>query len=94
MNKLAQEKILDDNAYELLSTRESCLLEKMTKSLFTRKDEQASDILGLVHTDVCGPMSTCVRGGYSYFITFTDDLPRYRYIYLMKHKSESFEMFK
>ena len=32
--------------------------------------------------------------GYSYFITFTDDFSRYGYVYLMKHKSESFEMFK
>ena len=39
-------------------------------------------------------MSTYIRGGYSYFITFTDDLSRYGYVYLMKHKSESFEMFK
>ena len=28
------------------------------------------------------------------FITFTDDLSRYGYVYLMKHKSESFEIFK
>ena len=39
-------------------------------------------------------MSTCARGEYSYFITFTNDLSRYGYVYLMKHKSESFEMFK
>ena len=51
-------------------------------------------MLGLIHTDVCGPMSTYFRGGYSYFITFTDDLSRYGYIYLMKHKFESFEIFK
>ena len=33
-------------------------------------------------------------GGYRYFLTFTDDLSRYGYIYLMKHKSETFEKFK
>ena len=51
-------------------------------------------MLGLIHTDVCGPMSTCARGRYSYFITFTNNLSRYGYVYLMKHKSESFEIFK
>ena len=30
----------------------------------------------------------------SNFITFTDDLSRYGYVYLMKHKSETFEKFK
>ena len=34
------------------------------------------------------------RGGYRYFLTFTDDLSRYGYIYLMKNKSETFEKFK
>jgi transposase InsO family protein len=39
-------------------------------------------------------MSIPARGGYLYLITFTDDLSRYGYIYLMKHKSEIFEKFK
>ena len=43
---------------------------------------------------MCGPLSTQARGGFSYFITFTDDLSRYKYIYLMRHKSETFEKFK
>ena len=47
-----------------------------------------------IHTDVCGPMSVDARGRYRCFLTFTDDLSRYGYIYLMKHKSETFEKFK
>ena len=39
-------------------------------------------------------MSVEARGGYHYFLTFTEDLCRYGYIYLMKHKSETFEKFK
>ena len=39
-------------------------------------------------------MSVDARGGCHYFLTFTDDLSRYEYIYLMKHKSETFEKFK
>jgi transposase InsO family protein len=67
---------------------------KMTKTSFTGFPERAADLLELVHIDVCGPMSTIVRGGFQYFITFTDDFSRYGYIYLMKHKSENFEKFK
>ena len=63
---LAQERIFDKDDYESLLTYESCLLGKMTKSPFTGKDERASDVLGLIHIDVCGPMSTCARGGYSF----------------------------
>ena len=39
-------------------------------------------------------MNVEARGGYRYFLTFTDDLSRYGYIYLMKHKSETFRKFK
>ena len=66
----------------------------MTKAPFVGQSDRATDLLGLVHTDVCGPMSSTARGGFQYFITFTDDLSRYRDIYLMRNKSESFENFK
>ena len=38
-------------------------------------------------------MSVKAHGKYRYFLNFTDDLSRYGYIYLMKHKSETFEKF-
>ncbi|KAJ9552913.1 LOW QUALITY PROTEIN: hypothetical protein OSB04_016958 [Centaurea solstitialis] len=73
---------------------QSCLSGKMTKEPFNKDNERASDLLEIVHTDVCGPVSHEARGGYQYFITFTDDFSRYGYVYLMRHKSESFEKFK
>ena len=39
-------------------------------------------------------MSTYAKGGYEYFITFTDDYSRCGYVYLMRRKSEAFEKFK
>ena len=62
----------------------------MTKASFAGHNERASDLLGLIHTDVCRPISLIARGGYQYFINFTDDFSRYGYIYLMRHKSKSF----
>ena len=75
-------------------TCESCLTGKMTKSPFKKKGERSNGLLELIHSDVCGPMSISARDGFRYFITFTDDHSRYGYVYLMKHKSESFEKFK
>ena len=46
----------------------------MTKPPFSGTMERASDLLEIIHTDVCGPMSVGVRSGYRYFLTFTDDL--------------------
>ena len=56
--------------------------------------QRAGEVLELVHPDVCGPFRIEARGGYSYFITFTDGLSRYGYLCLMKHKHEFFEKFK
>jgi hypothetical protein len=66
----------------------------MIKVPFSKKGERTSDLLALIYTDVCRPMSTCTRNGDRYFIMFTDDYSRYGYVYLMRHKSESFEKFK
>ena len=67
---------------------------KMTKTPSSGTMERATDLLEIIHTDVCGPMSVKARGGYHYFLTITDNLRRYGYIYLMKHKFETFENFK
>ncbi|KAL8115937.1 hypothetical protein AgCh_022435 [Apium graveolens] len=91
---LHKERLLDPFDFESYPTCESCLLGKMTKSPFSGHGERAADLIGLVHTDVCGPMSTQAMGGFSYFITFIDDRSRFGYVYLMKHKSEAFEKFK
>ena len=73
---------------------EPCLMGKMTRTPFSGTMEQATNLLEIIHIDVCGPMSVEARGRYRYFLNFTDDLSRYEYIYLMKHKSETFEKFK
>ena len=94
MKKLHENGLLSSFDFESYETCEACLLGKMTKTSFTGFPERASDLMELIHTDVCGPMSSTARGGFQYFITFTDDLSSYGYVYLMKHKSEIFEKFK
>jgi len=94
INKFHKEGYVDNYDYESYETFESCFKGKMTKSPFIGSGERTSELLGLIHTDVCGPMNIQAKGGYSYFITFTDDMSRFGFLYLMKHKSESFEMFK
>ena len=66
----------------------------MTMKSFKANGYRAKEVLNLVHTDICGPISTGARGGYEYFISFIDDYSRYGYIYMMHHKSEVFEKFK
>nr|GEX51303.1 hypothetical protein [Tanacetum cinerariifolium] len=72
----------------------SCLSGKMTRKSFLHRPEKATDLLGIIHTDVCGPLIHVSRQGASYFITFTDEYSCYGYVYLLKHKHEVFEKFK
>ncbi|GJR11691.1 putative reverse transcriptase domain-containing protein [Tanacetum coccineum] len=78
-------KSTDDESFDKC---ESCLSGKMTKKPFLHSNERVKDLLGIIHTDVCGPLRHVSRQGASYFITFTDDYSRYGYVYLLKHKHE------
>ena len=66
----------------------------MTKLPFVGQSKRAIELLGLIHTGVCGPFNVTALGGYNYFITFIDDFFRYGYVYLMKYKFKAFEKFK
>jgi hypothetical protein len=55
--KLHSHGLLDSFELESYEACESCLLGKMTRSPFTKLGERASELLELIHTDVCGPMS-------------------------------------
>ena len=94
MSKMIASGDLEVEDLESLPTCESCLKGKMTKRPFLGKTERTTNLLDLIHTDVCGPLRVSAQGGYSYFITFTDDHSRFGHIYLIKHKSEAFEKFK
>ena len=93
MKKLHADGFLKSLDYESFDTSEPSLMGNMTKNPFSGTMEQATDLLVIIHTDVCDPMSVDARGKYRYFLTFTDDLSRYGYIYLknisLKHLKSS-----
>ena len=72
MKKLHTDGLLESLDYESLGTCEPCLMGKMTKTPFSGTMERATNLLEIIHTDVCGPMNIKARGGYRYFLTFTE----------------------
>ncbi|GKF73449.1 retrotransposon protein, putative, ty1-copia subclass, partial [Tanacetum coccineum] len=92
IEKLQHEGLLkstDDESFD------QCVLSgKMTRKSFPHRPERTTDLLGIIHTNVCGPLRHVSRQGASYFITFTDDYSRDGYVYLLKHKHDVFETFK
>ena len=47
----------------------------------------------MVHSDVCGKMSSQSLSGAEYFLTFIDDKTRYVWIYGLKNKDQVFSRF-
>src|SRR3954471_594341 len=94
MQKLHKDEILQSFDFRSFDKCEASLMGKLTRTSFTGHVERATDLLEIIHSDVCGPMSVPAHGGYLYFVTFTEDLSRYGYIYLMEQKFKTFEKFK
>ena len=55
---------------------ESCIGGKQHRTPFDSSSRQTSDLLELVHSDVCGKISGKSIGGAQYFLTLTDDKSR------------------
>jgi len=47
----------------------------------------------LIHSDVWGPSPIATKEGSRYYVFFIDDHTRYCWVYLMKHRSEFFEIY-
>ena len=94
IQKLVKDGLLEPIDFNEFLVCESYLEGKMMKRPFNAKWYKAKDFLELVHLDVCGPMSIQARGGYEYFIIFTNDYSKFGYVYLIKWNSEAFEKFK
>ena len=62
MKKFHAGGLLESLDYESFDACEPCLVGKMPKPPFSRTMEQATDLLEIIHTDVCGPMSVEARG--------------------------------
>jgi transposase InsO family protein len=95
-NIIRKQKVdgIDIKADEALPVCETCVKGKQTWKPFTRSVSQSTELLELVHTDVCGPMRVNSLAGSRYFVTFIDDKSRWCEVYFMKKKSEVIEKFK
>ena len=72
---------------------EICTQAKITKKPFPTV-ERNSELLDLIHSDICELNGILTRGGKGYFITFIDDFSKYTHVYLLRNKDEAFDMFK
>nr|GEY01586.1 hypothetical protein [Tanacetum cinerariifolium] len=76
IKRLQQEGILKSTDDESFDQYVSCLSGNMTRKSVPHRPKRATDLLGIIHTNVCGPLRHVSRKGASYFITFMDDYSR------------------
>ena len=56
---------------------EECVVSKQPHNQFPKgKSKRAKEVLGLVHSDLCGPITPMSNRGKRYFISFIDDFTR------------------
>jgi len=93
IERLVSNEILDSIDFTSFDVCVECIKGKQTKS---RKLSvyRATNILELIHTNICGPFHTHSWNGQQYFISFIDDYSRYAYFFLIHEKSQSLDVFK
>ena len=70
MERLIKNEILPDLDFMDLNICVDCIKEKQTK--YTKKEAtRSTQLLEIVHTDICGPFDVNFFGKERYFITFS-----------------------
>ena len=91
-NKRHCEQFLRKNGIPFISDDSfcgACVEGKQTRSTFLSRNQRATEPGAVIHADLCGPMESPSLGGAKYFLCFTCDFSRFRFVYFLKEKSET-----
>ena len=72
LQRLVKNEILPNLDFTDLSLCVECIKGKQTKHN-KKGATRSTQLLKIIHTDICGPFDTPTFGGEKYFITFIDD---------------------
>ena len=59
---------------------------KAHQDCFPSSDNRSEGVLDLIHSDLCGPMSSASLTTFQYYVTFIDDYSRKTWIYFLRSK--------
>ncbi|KAJ0433138.1 putative RNA-directed DNA polymerase [Helianthus annuus] len=77
-----------------ISDCSGCKLAKFSALPFKKSISCSAAPFDIVHSDVWGPSPVSTKGGSIYYVSFIDDYTRYSWVYLMKRKSDFFDIYK
>jgi len=95
LNCLAKKDVLVGLRNAELEKCSHCMAGKQTRVSFKKHPpSRKSELLELVHSDVCGPLKVKSFSGALYFVTFIDDCSRKLWVYALQWKDQVLEKFK
>ncbi|KAM1493880.1 hypothetical protein ACFX10_025604 [Malus domestica] len=94
MHRMANLGLIPKHAIDFNKKCEICVESKFARQTFKSVLNKSSELLDLIHSDLCDFKSTPTRGGKNYYISFIDDCSKYCYVYLVHSKDEALNMFK
>jgi hypothetical protein len=95
LNQLAKKNVISGLKDVTLDKCSHCLAGKQNRVSFkSQPSSRKSEVLQLVHSDLCGPMKTRSHSGRLYFVTFIDDYSRKLWVYPLKRKDQVLGAFK
>lgn len=76
-------------------TCNGCQLGKHSRTKLPKHTSHSTtQILELIHSDVCGPFKVNSLGGHKFFVTFIDDFSRKMWVFFISHKSQVLSKFQ
>ena len=84
------------NSLQFQSTKfhcKHCLAGKMHQLSFPVSNKQVTAPFALVHSDLWGPAPVQSSAGFKYYVVFVDEFTKFTWVYLLKHKSDTFQVF-
>jgi transposase InsO family protein len=70
-----------------------CLAGKMHQLPFPSSNKQVQSPFELVHSDLWGPAPVMSTNAFRYYLVFVDEFTKFTWVYLLKHKSDTFHIF-
>ncbi|KMQ85317.1 retrovirus-related pol polyprotein from transposon tnt 1-94 [Lasius niger] len=71
-----------------------CDKSKIHIQPFKPSKNRETEVLNLVHSDICGPMNVESLAGSKYFVTFIDDFSRYTEVVMLRQRSDVLKAFR
>ena len=94
MERLFKDEILPDLDFSDFDTCVDCIKGRLIAKIRNAKVDRCTELLGVIHIDICGSFTPLAICGHKYFITFIDDYSRYGFVELIREKSDSLDAFK